>query len=83
MDDKRAIMYFNTAASTDKPNDVIPLGSIIAVRKERHEDTHRNNRLSSVERDHRPPESNSHNSKFLQISPSEKPGGAWTHVIEI
>ena len=34
LDDKRAIMYFNSASSTDKPNDVIPLGSLLAVRRE-------------------------------------------------
>ena len=34
MDERRAIMYFNSSTSTDKPNDVIPLGSIIAVRRE-------------------------------------------------
>lgn len=83
MDDKRAVMYFNSAASTDKPNDVIPLGSLISIRKERDEDGHRNNRLSSVERDHRPSDGNTLGNKVLQLSPSEKPGGAWTHVLEI
>ena len=80
MHDKRAIMYFNSATATDKPSDVIPLGSLIAVRKEKNEDGHRNNRLSSVERD-----SGAMNlgSKNLQLSPSEKPNGAWTHVLEI
>ena len=34
LDDKRAIMYFTSASSTDKPNDVIPLGSLLAVRRE-------------------------------------------------
>ena len=33
LDDKRAIMYFNSSSSTDKPNDVIPLGTIIDVRQ--------------------------------------------------
>ena len=34
LDDKRAIMYFTSSSSTDKPNDVIPLGSLLAVRRE-------------------------------------------------
>ena len=34
LNERKAIMYFNSATSTDKPNDVIPLGSIVAVRRE-------------------------------------------------
>lgn len=34
LDDKRAIMYFPNATSTDRPTDVIPLGSLLAVRRE-------------------------------------------------
>ena len=75
-------MYFNSAASTDRPKDVIPLGSLIAVRKESHEESLKNNRLSSVERTASDRARSQPGAKNIQLSPSEKPGGAWIHVLE-
>ena len=86
LDDKRAIMYFNSATATGEPNDVVPLGAVIAVRREDLDNSsaqlRRNNSIcNSVDR--RGDTSRRDKNKSIQMLSSEKPKDGWIHALEI
>jgi len=84
MSETRAIMYYNSSTSTDNPKAVIPLHSLIAVRKE-------NPAAQSSQGDKfrgksgnrgREDDGKELRKRFVEISPSDKPRGDWTYVLE-